>query len=319
MLSVLTAAFALLLAQSPQAPAPGTPAHAPDADLVLRTQVALDRAGFSPGVIDGKPGRNTTRALAAFEQQGGTLDTGVEPLATYVITAADQDGAYTPEIPDDLMEQASLPALGYRDVVEALAERFHTTGEFLRARNPGCRFTAGESLLVPNVEPFVLPPEPDPARGTPRAAGRGRADREAAGDEPLVVTVSRSESAMTIADASGRVRFYAPVTTGSEHDPLPIGDWKVTGIHLWPTFHYNPDLFWDAEPTDSKTTLAAGPNNPVGLVWIDIDKPHYGLHGTPEPQVIGHVESHGCVRLTNWDAVRAAALLAPGTPVRFVE
>jgi len=135
----------------------------------------------------------------------------------------------------------------------------------------------------------------------------------------MVVTVSKSTSSLTVTDPTGRVVFYAPVTTGSVHDPLPIGEWKVTSIWFNPKFHYNPDLFWDAEPTHTKATLKPGPNNPVGVVWIDLSKEHYGLHGTPEPATIGRTQSHGCVRLTNWDALRVAALAKPGTPVIFTE
>jgi lipoprotein-anchoring transpeptidase ErfK/SrfK len=109
------------------------------------------------------------------------------------------------------------------------------------------------------------------------------------------------------------------VTTGSEHDPLPIGTWKVTGVQHDPKFHYNPELFWDADASDAKTTIAPGPNNPVGVVWIDISRPHYGLHGTPEPATIGKVTSHGCVRLTNWDALKLAGIVRPGTRVVFAE
>jgi lipoprotein-anchoring transpeptidase ErfK/SrfK len=111
--------------------------------------------------------------------------------------------------------------------------------------------------------------------------------------------------------------MHAPVTTGSEHDPLPIGQWKVNGVAWDPVFNYNPDLFWDANAAQSKTKIAAGPNNPVGVVWIDINKEHYGLHGTPEPSTIGRTESHGCIRLTNWDAARLARLVSPGTKVIF--
>jgi lipoprotein-anchoring transpeptidase ErfK/SrfK len=107
------------------------------------------------------------------------------------------------------------------------------------------------------------------------------------------------------------------VTTGSTRDPLPIGDWKVTTVSPYPTFHYDPDLFWDADPAHAKATLPPGPNGPVGVVWIDLDKEHYGLHGTPEPSTIGHTSSHGCVRLTNWDAVEVALWARPGTEVVF--
>ncbi len=109
--------------------------------------------------------------------------------------------------------------------------------------------------------------------------------------------------------------MYAPVTTGSQHDPLPTGEWKVVSVSWDPVFNYNPDLFWDADPTHSKTRIAPGPNNPVGVVWIDINKEHFGLHGTPEPANIGRTESHGCVRLTNWDATNLGRLVGPGTKV----
>jgi lipoprotein-anchoring transpeptidase ErfK/SrfK len=111
--------------------------------------------------------------------------------------------------------------------------------------------------------------------------------------------------------------MYAPVTSGSEKDPLPIGKWKVNGVSMNPPFRYNPELFWDADPSHTNAVIPPGPNNPVGLVWIDISKEHYGLHGTPEPSAIGRTESHGCVRLTNWDALRLAAMVKPGTAVLF--
>ena len=108
-----------------------------------------------------------------------------------------------------------------------------------------------------------------------------------------------------------------PATMGSTHDPLPIGDWKIQGESTNPKFHYNPSLFWDAKSSDSKATLPAGPNGPVGVVWIDLSKPHYGIHGTPVPETIGRTESHGCIRLTNWDAGRLSLMVKPGTPAKF--
>jgi lipoprotein-anchoring transpeptidase ErfK/SrfK len=131
--------------------------------------------------------------------------------------------------------------------------------------------------------------------------------------------VSKSQSTLTVTDAEGGVVFHAPVTSGSEHDPLPIGQWTVTAVSRNPAFHYNPDLFWDANPAHAKAKIPPGPNNPVGVVWIDLSKEHYGIHGTPEPSQIGHTTSHGCVRLTNWDALRLARLVTKGTPVHFVE
>ena len=118
---------------------------------------------------------------------------------------------------------------------------------------------------------------------------------------------------------SGKVIMHAPVTSGSQHDPLPIGSWTVTAVARNPSFNYNPDLFWDADPKHAKAKVPPGPNGPVGVVWIDINKPHYGIHGTPEPGTVGHTQSHGCVRLTNWDALKLAAMVGKGTKVEFVE
>jgi lipoprotein-anchoring transpeptidase ErfK/SrfK len=131
--------------------------------------------------------------------------------------------------------------------------------------------------------------------------------------------VSKYEGALRAYDGEGTLIYFAPVTSGSEHDPLPIGTWKVTAIARNPPFHYNPDLFWDANPTHSKAKIAPGPNNPAGVVWIDISKEHYGIHGTPEPAKVGQTASHGCVRLTNWDAETVARLVKAGTPVFFEE
>jgi lipoprotein-anchoring transpeptidase ErfK/SrfK len=133
----------------------------------------------------------------------------------------------------------------------------------------------------------------------------------------VTIQVTREDSALRVSRPDGTLVFFAPVTTGSEHDPLPIGDWKVTSVHWYPVFHYNPKLFWDASPKQPRAEIKRGPNNPVGIVWIDINREHYGLHGSPEPSRIGHTESHGCVRMTNWDAARVASFVKPGTPVLF--
>jgi len=293
----------------------GAPPHrAPVVNEILATQVALDRSGFSPGEIDGKAGRNLQRALAAFQQSHQLPATGqmndqtwkelataggdVPPLVEYATTDADIAGPFTPDIPAKLPDEAALDALNYRTPLEALAEHFHSSPALLQQLNPGAMFQrAGESLMVPNVAS-------SPASST--------------GSE-ITVAVTKSTSALTVEDPSGRILFHAPVTSGSVHDPLPIGTWKVDGVQRNPKFHYNPELFWDATPGDRKATLQPGPNNPVGIVWIDLSKPHYGIHGTPEPSNIGHVESHGCVRLTNWDADRVAQWVKPGTKVVFRE
>ena len=312
-------------------------AQAPVVTDVTAGQVMLDRLGFSSGEIDGRMGTNVKNAISAFQNaQGlpmsGQLDAatwqklseqsgGVPPLVSYVMTDADLAGPLTPDIPKDLMEQSKLMALNYRTPLEAVAEKFHVSPTLLHTLNPRSTFDrAGEQLTVPNVMVAEAPPAPEPAPARGRGRGRGAAPVGTSGRAAapgVTIYVTKATSALTVEDASGKVIFHAPVTSGSEHDPLPIGMWKVKGVQRNPTFMYNPELFWDANPAHSKAKIPPGPNNPVGVAWIDITKEHYGIHGTPEPANIGHAESHGCVRLTNWDVQRVAAWTRPGTTVIF--
>ena len=189
-----------------------------------------------------------------------------------------------------------MPYLGYASPLEEIGEKFHSSPELLRALNPGANFEQeGQQLTVPNV--LVMPP--------PQAAQHRRLQGREFG-----ARVRRFRS------AAGVLRRHH---RQSEHDPLPVGDWKINGVARNPKFHYNAELFWDAKDTTEKETLPPGPNNPVGLVWIDLSKEHYGIHGTPEPGKIGHASSHGCIRLTNWDALELAAMVQPGTPVTLKE
>ena len=300
-ISVSATVVATGRSQPSQAPAQ----QQPQVSRSLEEQIALDRAGFSPGEIDGAPGANTRRALEAFCQARHVRSADAAAVAkalnaddaetttSYTITEQDTAGPFLPEIPKDPEAQAQLPALSYTSVQELLGERFHIAPAVLKRLNPNATFAAGETIVVPNV-----------ARPQPTAA----ASR---------VVVSKSQSSLSVIDDHGDVVYFAPVTSGSQHDPLPLGRWTVTGIAHNPTFNYNPQLFWDADPKDAKVKLPAGPNGPVGTVWIDISKPHYGIHGTAEPSEIGHTASHGCVRLTNWDAEAVAAMVHKGTPVLF--
>ena len=271
---------------------------------VLRAQILLERARFSPGEIDASYGSNMRRAIAGFQASKGLPVSGVVDAATwaalgadtapallaYTVSAADAAGPYVP-IPTDMMEKSKLKSLGYGSVLEALGERFHSSPKLLQALNPGKDFArVGETLSVPSVE--ATAPLPAAAK----------------------LVIDKSESTLTLLDASDHVLAQYPASTGSVHDPLPIGDWKIQGVARNPEFHYNPDLFWDANPTHGKATIAAGPNNPVGVVWMDLSKEHYGIHGSPEPSMIGKTESHGCIRLTNWSALEVAAAIKPGLP-----
>lgn len=275
---------------------------------VLRAQILLDRAHFSCGEIDGAYGDNLQKTIAAFQATHNIPSSGVvdsptwaalnadtaTALLPYTITPEDVAGPFE-KIPEDMLEKAKLKSLGYESPLDEIAEKFHVHPDLLKKLNPGKQFDkSGEQIQVPNV---IVPPP-------------GKA---------ASVVVEKATSSVTALDASGKPLAFYVATIGSEHDPLPIGEWKITGVKQNPPFFYNADLFWDANEAHAKAKIAPGPRNPVGVVWIALSKEHYGIHGTPVPAAIGHTQSHGCIRLTNWDAAELANMVAPGVPAILKE
>ena len=308
------------------------PANQPETRPVMQQQVVLDRLGFSPGVIDGREGMSLTTALRGFQRARGMTESGqvdaqtraalaqwdrIPSTRTVTIEPDFAAGPFIGRVPREPEAQARLSALGYADLAEKLAERYHTTPETIRALNPAPDFAlrAGAQVVVPNVGGGAVD------EGSSNDAGwrTTLASLGVAGEQPRAarIVVDKSERVLMAYDSQDRLIAQFPVTTGSEHDPLPLGRWEIREIAHNPPFHYNPALFWDASPGDRRQTIPAGPNNPVGVVWIDLSREHYGIHGTPEPRTIGRTESHGCIRLTNWDAARLAQMVRSGVVALF--
>jgi lipoprotein-anchoring transpeptidase ErfK/SrfK len=290
--------------------------------MALQIQILLDRANFSPGIIDGQWGPNARSALKWFKSSGSSdsesgklgADSGAMVdkatydrllanvdtaglMTRYEVTADDLEGPFI-KIPEDVYEQQKLQCLCYSSPGEELAEKFHTTESLLQQMNPRMKFSslsAGNMIEVPNVENAL--------------------SRAAAPIARLVI--SKKEFWTHALDASGRVIEHFPSTLGAGYDPSPTGAFRITGIAHDPAFHYQPALFAEVPDTKPTARLPAGPNSPVGTVWIALSKPHYGIHGTSSPQTIGYANSHGCVRLTNWDAENLAREVQSNTPVQF--
>ena len=275
---------------------------------VVRAQILLARAHFSCGAIDGHFGSNLEKTVTAYQNDRHLPASGAVDAATwtslnadhapvlmpYTITGDDEKGPFI-QIPKDMMKQAELPAMNYSSPLEELAEHFHAAPQLLQELNPGADFgKVGQQLTVPNA--ITMPP-----------------------GEAAEIHVSKSESSVRAIAADGKLLAFYVATIGSEHDPLPIGNWKVQWIKRNPHFHYDARLFWDAKKPEQKADIKPGPNNPVGVVWIDLSKEHYGIHGTPDASLVGHATSHGCIRLTNWDASELAGMVKPGTPAILQE
>ncbi|ODT04465.1 MAG: hypothetical protein ABS58_16065 [Mesorhizobium sp. SCN 65-20] len=276
---------------------------------IAALQILLDRAGASPGVIDGRFGSNVDKALAAYRELTGTslkstdaegirqalAESGGDAFANYVITPEDAAGPYVASIPDDYGEKAKLERMSFTSVTEMLAERFHMDENYLKALNPEANFNRpGTIIKVANFGKLVSRPV---AR----------------------IIADKGLKQVRAYDEAGKLVAAYPATIGSTDTPSPTGIHAVSRIALDPNYTYNPNLNFRQGNNDKILTIPPGPNGPVGSVWIALDKPTYGIHGTPEPSKIGKTESHGCVRLTNWDARELAKIVKSGVPVEFIE
>ena len=279
---------------------------------VLRAQVLLDRLHYSVGVIDGRWGRNSAIAVWWWQRAHGLNPTGdvdeatyrslaqaagnVEPVVSHTLTEDDVKGPFV-SIPEEVYDQQNLKCMCYESVREKLAERFHSSEDFLDLLNPDAEFTAGTTINVPNVRESITADQRDIAK----------------------VVISIAGNSFNGYDANGGLVFHAPTTVGAGYDPSPDETVKVVKIVPDPHFHYNPKLYHEVSDEEPDAHLNPGPNSPVGVVWIALSKPHYGIHGTKDPDSIGYASSHGCVRLTNFDAGEIEHRIGEGVSVAFVD
>jgi len=282
---------------------------------VLKAQVYLDRNHSSVGAIDGRWGRNSAITVWWWQRSHGLEPTGevdeatfrsiagaagaAPAVITYAVTPDDLKGPFV-KIPDDVYEQQKLDCLCDESVKEKLAERFHVDQDFLDVLNPDVKFSqlnAGDTIVVPNVRPPLTTDQHDIVK----------------------VVVSLAGNTLNGYNANGELAFHAPTTVGSGYDPSPDEAVKIVKIAFDPLFHYDPTLYHEVPDTNPDAHLAPGPNSPVGVVWIALSKPHYGIHGTKDPESIGYASSHGCIRLTNWDAEELAHRVREGVEVSFVD
>jgi lipoprotein-anchoring transpeptidase ErfK/SrfK len=294
---------------------------------VLNAAIWLDRAGFSPGAIDGRDGENFYKALHAFQQVNGLrvgpLDqqtaarladiSNAPTLAQYTIQPADVQGPFAPQIPKDFEQMAQLQRLAYHSPRQLLAERFHMSEALLAALNPNARFDQpGTVITVANVAPLPLDPK------LAARSGEGSGSSAPQGSKAAKVVVDKRNHAVLAFGEDNRLLAFFPASIGSAEKPAPSGEFAVRSVAYDPDYTYNPKYGFKGQKAQHVVKVAPGPNNPVGAVWIGLSAEGYGIHGTPDADKVGKTQSHGCIRLTNWDALALARLVKKGTPISFV-
>jgi lipoprotein-anchoring transpeptidase ErfK/SrfK len=281
-----------------------------DEALIIKAQILLDRAHFSPGEIDGRDGGNYKKALSAFADEHGLQNNGEmtetlwqrlsasssDPvIMKYTLTEKDVEGPFLEKVPTKLDDMKGLSALSYESARERIAERFHMSEALLSKLNPDQNFQrGGDEIIV--------------------ARGADRSEREKAGR----LVVDKAAQTLKVFDQDAKIIAFYPITAGSTEKPAPSGELNVRNVVRNPTYRYNPEYEFKGVTAKRSFTVAPGPNNPVGVVWIGLPGEGYGIHGTPEPGKIGKTDSHGCIRLTNWDALQLADLISKGTSVTFL-
>ncbi len=322
LLSTASGALAVEPVKAAASPKPAAPVSAPTEDAapivipaavtapqraLIRLQVLLDRAHFSPGVIDGKDGGNVKLAEGAYRTANTLGEADVAALTDklaaadaaptvtrYTITDADVAGPFVEKLPTDMAELAKLDSPAFANPVEELAERFHMDEPLLKALNPAADFAKAGTVIV------VAAVNADKLAGTVTR-----------------IEVDKSANAVRVMGDGGKLLAVYPATVGSTERPAPSGEWKVRTVATKATYTFDPKRLTFGKAEQGKLTIKAGPNNPVGTTWIDLTKDTYGIHGSPDPRLIGKRASHGCVRLTNWDVEQLAKSVKAGATVVF--